>query len=600
MGTIYRDYGSITDNYPSNAFSDNRHGQVYQATHGGDGKRLPLMNRSFISFTYGDKHIEDFNLIATISGDRLDRKGYAAFNDTVTTYDNLDGQHYWATHYTTNQLDFTLSTDGIDQRQLDDFLHWFKAGVSRELILAEHPNRAIMARVADPPVLELLPFESVLHETYLIHDCEIHTTLYKGDIKLSLVMDQPHWYAKVNVLGKRIIENGSERFVDLVDDIVLGQDVEIFQSKDALKILYEDGIPLGSMIDTSMLLGNGAYAKVDELPESKIWSKAEGAEDFWEGVGARIDGVIIGSSVSEITPSGDGFIYPNGTYKGIIAGALVDAGNNGISSLAPGTYAFFFYAGTAPAPTKITFTMVPTITNNYITSPFNSHSSTAHPYNTITVESVHKQELYFTTPNLYTSYNKAVEVFNTYIDGEHTWEQIRNELRNRARHAKVREWAMKCIEYYDTDSSVVIAPTSLKADICAKMEYFLKDTNDDCLPVTFIFNSETGEALGYFKYRTISSGVPANDSGWATYGTILSNPVEEDVGDMLRSNYIIIQDRNYPTSNNRIVGWTNSDSVENRIYTHRFKHDIPGVVSNVTGDTINVTNLQILYKNMYL
>jgi len=74
------------------------------------------MNRSFISFTYGGKKIEDFDLIATISGDRLDRKGYADFNDTVTTYDNLDGQHYWATHYKTNQLDLTLSTDGIDQK----------------------------------------------------------------------------------------------------------------------------------------------------------------------------------------------------------------------------------------------------------------------------------------------------------------------------------------------------------------------------------------------------------------------------------------------------------------------------------------------------
>jgi len=49
------------------------------------------MNRSFISFTYGGKRIEDFNLIATISGDRLSRDAYASFSDTVTTYDTLDG-----------------------------------------------------------------------------------------------------------------------------------------------------------------------------------------------------------------------------------------------------------------------------------------------------------------------------------------------------------------------------------------------------------------------------------------------------------------------------------------------------------------------------
>jgi len=60
------------------------------------------MNRSFISFTYGGKKIEDFSLIATISGDRMSRLGYASFEDVTTTYDNLDGQFYWATHYTTN------------------------------------------------------------------------------------------------------------------------------------------------------------------------------------------------------------------------------------------------------------------------------------------------------------------------------------------------------------------------------------------------------------------------------------------------------------------------------------------------------------------
>jgi len=35
------------------------------------------MWRSFISFTYGGKHIEDFNLIATTSGNSLNRAAYA-------------------------------------------------------------------------------------------------------------------------------------------------------------------------------------------------------------------------------------------------------------------------------------------------------------------------------------------------------------------------------------------------------------------------------------------------------------------------------------------------------------------------------------------
>jgi len=86
--------------------------------------------------------------------------------------------------------------------------------------------------------------------------------------------------------------------------------------------------------------------------------------------------------------------------------------------------------------------------------------------------------------------------------------------------------------------------------------------------VTFRFNSENGEAIGIFK----------NASGEKTF--------EEDVGDMLRSNYIILRDRNHPTMDGYISGWTEND----KLRSHCITHDIDG----------GITNLQILYKNMYL
>jgi len=133
------------------------------------------------------------------------------------------------------------------------------------------------------------------------------------------------------------------------------------------------------MITTSMLLGNGAYANVEDNVLCKIWSIANNADIEWNGN----------------VPSGEGarveennVVYPY--LRGYIAGALLSADNTGIVSLPPETYAYFFYAGTAPSPTKITFTMRPIITNDYITSPFNSHSSSINPYNTITIQSIHK------------------------------------------------------------------------------------------------------------------------------------------------------------------------------------------------------------------
>jgi len=49
------------------------------------------MNRSFISFTFGGKKIEDFDLIATTVNNSLNREGFASFNDATTTYDVLNG-----------------------------------------------------------------------------------------------------------------------------------------------------------------------------------------------------------------------------------------------------------------------------------------------------------------------------------------------------------------------------------------------------------------------------------------------------------------------------------------------------------------------------
>jgi hypothetical protein len=52
---------------------------VYKATHDGAGNRLPYMNRSFISFSYGGRYIEDFNFVATISNNAMTGKIYADF-----------------------------------------------------------------------------------------------------------------------------------------------------------------------------------------------------------------------------------------------------------------------------------------------------------------------------------------------------------------------------------------------------------------------------------------------------------------------------------------------------------------------------------------
>ena len=571
--------------------SGKRYSQVYQATHEGED-RLPFMNRSFISFTYGGKFIEDFNLIATITGNKLNREGYASFEDTVSTYDNLDGQFYWATHYKTNQMDFTLSTDGIDQKQLDDFLHWFRAGVSRELILSEHPNRGIMARVQNPPKLDLLPFEQTINIIISEQSYPTKTTLYKGDIQLSLVMDQPHWYSLVNILGMK----DGDHYVDLYQGINDPSPISIFASQDALKILYEDGIPLGSMIKDNMLLGNNAYAQADTAKESKIWDPERSGGEHPLG-SARINGTVTGSEnpASEYTP---------GNYVGIIAGAIVDIDDKGISSLPAYngnaiTAGYFYYSGTAPAPIQLSFTLTPKLLDDYISIPGNKYKNeNGNAYNTITIESVNAQTLRFTTPNVYTSYNKVINIFKTMINNTNGWEDVRNAVRDQVRHPRVREWGMKCLDYeiaQINDATALLTDSTHLASIVSNMTQFLKKANGDLYPVEFILNSETGEAIGHFTYRTVTTLAVDN---FSTYGLPSQEGQQvEDVGDMLLSNYIILQDRNYPTAEGYIKMWENS-SDKTRQYSHRIRHDVGSGLG--AGAYPGLENIQILYKNMYL
>lgn len=546
-----------------NEVETNKHyTQVYQATHEGE-QRLPFMRRSFISFSFGDKLIEDFNLIVTTVNDSLDREGYAPINDITTEYDNLNGQKYWGTHYKASSLEFTLATDGMDQKTLDDFLHWFQAGTTKELVLAEHPNRGILARIAEAPHLDLLPFEGTVNMVVSNVSYPVTTTLYKGSIILKFVMDQPHWYSLTNILGKK----QNDKYIDYWDD-PNGNEVFIFASKDALKILYEDGIPLGSMIQSNMLLGNRAFANVEDNTISKIWSIANDADIIWtEGVpsgeGARIEA--------------NNAVYPY--LMGVIAGAIINADGTGISSLGAGANGYFYYSGTAPAPTIISFTMTPPIPandNGYITAPTNAYAKKNNKsYDTLTIESVTKSELDFTTPNLYTSFNKVLQIFTDEVKTNtlNTWEDIRQLLREEVRHPHVRAWANKVLDELPA-SSTNITTQGLSNTLKTNMWVFLKDGNGDIQPATFTFNSETGVAMGQFKYRLVSA-----PNQLAT--------MIEDVGDMLRSNYIIIRDRNYPDAQQGIItAWTEA----HKEYSHRIYHNA----------RVPLTNLQVEYKNMYL
>lgn len=220
--------------------------QVYSATHNGEGNPLSVLGRHFISFSYGGKNIEDFNLLACFSNDRLNKGMYASFQDTTTQQTELDGQMFWSSSYSAGTLTFFLATDGMTVENYEDFKAWFIPGVERELVLSENPNRYALARVASAPQMNMLPFSH--EEEVKIGDMSYKatTTVYKGDISLEFVMDDPYWYS--------------------LESCYTG-----VPTKEDLKVIHEDRIPHTDMFEDGLvcLLANGKMFNETGLAEQK-------------------------------------------------------------------------------------------------------------------------------------------------------------------------------------------------------------------------------------------------------------------------------------------------------------------------------------------
>ena len=525
-------YGEET---ASNAVSTT---QVYKATHDKNNKYLSYMNRAFISFSYGGKNIEDFNLIAIIENNEIQRNVYADFTDNVSTSTIYDGQVYWSTHHDTNSLELTLVTDEMEERQLDEFKKWFKPGRIEELILSEHPNRGILARINQPPVIRLLPFEKKvkfpIRQMNINNSSSINyntsTTVYKGFINLSFIMDDPYWYALNNVLDFEYDEAHDYYISTNNWNNANNESESVLVSSDALKIIYEDHVPITSML-------NITEAPIDF--GTKVMSSATVVFPLKVGIG---------------TVNGGYQVVPNMDYMEDTVGVKILNDEKG----------YFYYAGTAPCYPKVILTLQPTLNNDgYINFPANEFGSTnGKVYNTLTIESKNKSEFKFTTPSVFDAYNKALYILKN-TSNEVSLEELRDKIRDNIKHYCVREFVIKFIN--DKNNITTILDTAK-----ATMKKFLCKNNDIPDECTFTFDGSTGTANGKITVYNYN-------------GDQISLEVE-NVEDMVYSSYLLITDRNVFTSEGTISYWTQAHPD----YSYRFYADCP------------IKNIRFKYKYLYL
>lgn len=545
--------------YGNEVYADNiPRTQVYQATHNENDEQLKYMHRSFISFSFGGKWIEDFNLIAVTNGDRMQRSGSGSFEDLVTNYEVLDGQFYWGTHYLNNQLQLSLATDSMTQIQLDNFLHWFAGGCTRELILAEHPNRAIMARIAEPPALSLLPFEKKLEVELNDTKYKTSTTEYKGEIGLSFIMDEPFWYAK-NIL----LTNSNNQ--DLADKWIAANgsdEIGVYSDSDAIKVIVEDGVPTIDMIQAPIFMGKNVVLNYDY--SITAGQDTQQKQSRTTNVIKNNDGIPVAAASNDQDTAESAL--------GII-GARIEPPTN--STVKKSLINSLYYPGTAPVSPIVQFKFKISFNNDgYINIPYNSFTNPSCPYNVLTFESINKYELKFSLPGAFMAYNKAINIVRSSIGK--TGAEIKKLILNNVKHAVIRGYAMRAIDDRATISSSNISTVinTIKSN-CG--------FDDENTYSSVCINCKTGKATGTLSYN---------------------NAVEEDVGDMIKSNYLLLRDRNYPNKKGEIVERNNKriSREELQMTESQYEEYIKGYAYDVSfSDECknNMNNLIITYDYLY-
>lgn len=522
--------------------------QVYKATHEG-AERLPLLNRSFISFTYDGKPIEDFNLIATIQGNRIQRPTYAQFNDLTTTYDVVDGQFFWGSHFVNNTIEFNLATDEMTEEDLNSFKKWFMPGKIKELVLAESPNRGAWARVSTTPNYALLPFGKQVVKKINGIEYETSITVYRGEISLSFVMDEPFWHSR-NPLIKTWYTNKEDKFGSMTEDAEVEDKIETLSDKDFIKAIVEDNVPHISMIDENANIFLGEYKDRDNDEE-------------------RID---ISNEKS----------------------------------------AYLYYYGSAPGKPVLSFTLMPAFAEDLIIFPLNSYSTSVYGWSAAPHHNfiaVGDKVFRFTAPSLYIGYNQAITIMRNFNSGESV-QEARDALRDGVNNYFSRMWAIHSIEKMVNEKNGVDANGALTANFfntfASNMRWFLtKDGKDQAIPADFLFDTKTGEAIGRIRFRADDLSLFENNprrpiyfdreinGNYEALDEALDNELaktaetyavaEESVGDMLRSDYLVIENRNYPNSDGKIT--TNECSLVRTDYPAKYG---------------GLHNVQILYQNLYL
>ena len=169
-------------------------------------RNLMPWGKEYIDFSFAGRHISEFGLVAVTSSDRYQFHGSPEFTDETTSVNGVNGQYYWGTKFKTKTYNYSLVTDGMTERQFDDFKRHFRPGYYGQFYEDAWFDRYAYVRIKSVVEFSFIPFQ----EDIEIAGNKIKSRIYKGECKISFIQDEPYSYSFYQVLDSKLKDLLSE------------------------------------------------------------------------------------------------------------------------------------------------------------------------------------------------------------------------------------------------------------------------------------------------------------------------------------------------------------------------------------------------------
>lgn len=219
-------------------------------------RNLMPWGKEYIDFSFAGRHISEFGLVAVTNGDRYQFAGSPDFEDETSNVNGVWGQYYWGTNFKTKTYSYSLATDGMTERQFEDFKYHFRPGHYGQFYEDAWFDRYCYVRIKAVIDFSFIPFQKEAE----VAGIKFQSRVYKGECKISFIQDRPFMYSFYQVLNSKIAD------LNAMSD----------NGKAAARVMYNSNIPARDSWTKNIKCATGSWFS---LPVIKKIVKTEKNED---------------------------------------------------------------------------------------------------------------------------------------------------------------------------------------------------------------------------------------------------------------------------------------------------------------------------------